>query len=97
MTVVTLYTRPGCHLCDEAREIILSVRDSAAPFELREIDIECDPELHTRFLERIPVIEVDGELVAELYVEALTLRKALGQPRTGTVRSMTNDAVKERR
>lgn len=97
MTVVTLYTRPGCHLCDEARGVILSARDSAGGFELREIDIECDPELHRRFLERIPVIEVDGELVAELYVDALTLRKALAQPRTGTVRSMTNEAAEERR
>ena len=97
MTVVTLYTRPGCHLCDEAREAILSVRDSAGSFELREIDIECDPELHKRFLERIPVVDVDGELVAELHVDALTLRQALTQPRTGTVRSMTNDAVNERR
>ena len=97
MSVVTLYARPGCHLCDEARDVILSLGDSVGEFELREIDIECDPELHTRFLERIPVIEVDGELVAELHVDALMIRKALAQPRTGTVRSMTNEAVEERR
>jgi glutaredoxin len=92
MSVITLYTRPGCHLCDEAREVILSLRDSAGPFELREIDIESDPELHARFLERIPVIEVDGKRVAELHIDAPTLRRALPKPRSGTVRFMTDDA-----
>jgi glutaredoxin len=92
MSVVTLYTRPGCHLCDEAREVILSLHGSTSPFELREIDIESDPELHARYLERIPVIEVDGKQVAELHVDAPTLRRVLTRPRSGTVRSMTDDA-----
>jgi glutaredoxin len=97
VTVVTLYTRPGCHLCDEARDVILSLRDSHGPFELREIDIEGDPELHARLLERIPVVEVDGERVAELHLDAPTLREALTQRGTGTVRSVTNDAAREAR
>jgi len=96
VTVVTLYTRPGCHLCDEARDVILSVRDPEASFELREVDIECDPALHARLLERIPVIEVDGEPVAELHIDAQTLRDALAHAGTGTVRSMTNDSIRER-
>jgi hypothetical protein len=97
VTVVTLYTRPGCHLCDQARDVILSLRDSIGPFELREIDIDGDPELHARLLERIPVVEVDGEQVAELHVDAPTLRYALTERGTGTVRSMTNDAAREPR
>ena len=44
---VTLYTRPGCTLCDEAREEILALREEGLPFALREIDIERDPRLHT--------------------------------------------------
>jgi glutaredoxin len=92
MTVVVLYTRPGCHLCDEARDAILALRESSGGFELREIDIDADDELHARFLERIPVVEVDGEIVAELHVEAAALRVALGERGTGTVRSMTDDA-----
>jgi glutaredoxin len=95
--LVTLYTRPGCHLCDEARDVILSIRDSAGPFELREVDIESDPELHSRFLERIPVVEVDGEHVAELHLDARTLRRALAGRGTGTVRSMTNHPTAEPR
>jgi hypothetical protein len=95
--LVTLYTRPGCHLCDEAREVILSVRDSGETFELSEIDIDGDDELHARFLERIPVVEIDGELVAELHVEARGLRDALVRSRHGTVRAMTTEANPERR
>jgi glutaredoxin len=92
MTVVVLYTRPGCHLCDEARDAILALRESSGEFELREIDIDGDDELHARFLERIPVVQVDGEIVAELEVEAAALRIALTKRGIGTVRSMTNDA-----
>jgi glutaredoxin len=92
VTVVVLYTRPGCHLCDEARDVILALRESHSRFELREIDIDGDDELHARFLERIPVVQVDGEIVAELEVEAAALRIALTKRGIGTVRSMTNDA-----
>jgi glutaredoxin len=92
VTVVVLYTRPGCHLCDEARDVILALRESHSRFELREIDIDGDDELHARFLERIPVVQVDGEIVAELEVEAAALRVALTERGIGTVRSMTNDA-----
>ena len=55
MSDVVIYTRPGCHLCDEAREGILALRADGLDFELREVDIDTDDELHARFLERIPV------------------------------------------
>jgi glutaredoxin len=74
---VTLYTRPGCHLCDEARDAILRMRDKGAAFELDEIDIETDDELHRAYLERIPVVAVDGELVSELILDAGALRARL--------------------
>jgi glutaredoxin len=63
---VTLYTRPGCHLCDEAREAIEAARGDLPPFELTEVDIERDDRLLARYLERIPVVTVDGEVVCEL-------------------------------
>jgi glutaredoxin len=91
MTVVTLYGREGCHLCDEARDMLLALRDSADGFELREVDIDADDELHARFLERIPVVEIDGEPVAELHVEPREMRAALAERGTGTVRPMTVD------
>jgi glutaredoxin len=97
VTEVTLYTRPGCHLCDLARDTILSLHDTDGGFEMREIDIDTDDELHALFLERIPVVEVDGNVIAELHLERAALRQALAERGTGTVRAMTNDARPKRR
>ena len=57
--IVTLYSRPGCHLCDEARESLKRVQ-TRAPFTLSEVNIESDDTLHKRYLERIPVVSVGG-------------------------------------
>ena len=73
---VTLYGRPGCHLCDVARAVLERVR-ADAPFELREIDIEGDDELFKRYLERIPVVCLDGEELFEYHVDEATLRRRL--------------------
>ncbi len=77
MTVVTLYTRPGCHLCDEAREAILALGAELPPFELSEVNIEQDDGLLARYLERIPVVAVDGEVVSELELKRDRLRASL--------------------
>ena len=74
--VVTLYGRPGCHLCGDAREALARVR-AQAPFELREIDIEADDELFKRYLERIPVVCLDGEELFEFHVDEAALRRHL--------------------
>ena len=78
MKSVTLYGRDGCHLCDEARAALVSLREDGARFSLDEIDIDTDDALHAAFLERIPVVQVDGEIVAELVCEPARLRVALG-------------------
>jgi len=77
MTVITLYTRPGCHLCDEAREAILALREELPPFELSEVNIDQDDGLLARYLERIPVVAVDGEVVSELELKLDLLRASL--------------------
>jgi hypothetical protein len=77
MSLVTLYGRPGCHLCDVAREAILALRGELGPFELRDVNIEEDDELLARYLERIPVIAVDGEVVSELELDPHALRASL--------------------
>jgi glutaredoxin len=74
---VVLYSRPGCHLCDEAREEILALRSEGLGFELREVDIEEDERLHAKLVERIPVVEVAGEVVSELVVDRGALRARL--------------------
>ena len=65
---VILYSRPGCHLCDEARAILDRMRERT-PFEVDEINIETDDALHARYLERIPVVAVDGEELSEYFVD----------------------------
>jgi hypothetical protein len=76
--VITLFSRPGCHLCDEARVAIAGLRREGAVFELREVDIETDPELHRRLLELIPVVELNGDRISELVLDADLLRARLG-------------------
>ena len=65
---VVLYGRPGCHLCDDARAAILRVARRAV-LTLTEVDIEGDDALLRRYLERIPVVVVDGEEVFEFFVD----------------------------
>jgi glutaredoxin len=69
---VTLYGKPGCHLCDDAREVVERVR-AHHPFELREVDVSLDPELYREYGERIPVLELDGEELFEFHVEEAVL------------------------
>lgn len=76
--IVTLFERKGCHLCEEAREAILAIAsETGVDLELRPVDIEADEDLLRAYLERIPVIEVDGEEVSELVPDRDALRRAL--------------------
>jgi glutaredoxin len=74
---VTLYSRSACPLCDEARERLEALRREGLRFELRELDIESDERLHSAYLERIPVVEVEGEVVSELFLDERALRARL--------------------
>ena len=77
MTVVRLYGRPGCHLCDEARAELEEMAASGGGFEIEEIDIDSDDALLRRYLERIPVIEIGGEVVSELVLDGNAVRARL--------------------
>jgi glutaredoxin len=74
---VILYGRPDCHLCDEARAGLEQLGRDGVAFDLEEVDIESDVVLLRRYLERIPVVEVDGEIVSELFLNADALRSKL--------------------
>jgi glutaredoxin len=76
MRTVTLYGRPGCHLCDDARVVLRQIQ-AARPFVLQEVDIESDERLFKRYLERIPVIALDGEELFDLFVDEEALRRKL--------------------
>ena len=73
---VVLYGRPGCHLCEEAREQLERLRAELA-FALEERDIEQDDRLHREYLERIPVIALDGEELFDFFVDEDELRRRL--------------------
>ena len=73
---VVLYGRSGCCLCEDARDVLLRVR-AAHPFALQERDIETDGELLRVYLERIPVVTIDGVEAFELFVDEHELVRRL--------------------
>jgi glutaredoxin len=74
---LVLYSRPGCHLCELALEELVALHAEGYRFELREVDIESNEALLRRMLERIPVLELNGEVVAELSVDQAAVRARL--------------------
>ena len=83
MSVVVLFGRPGCCLCDDARAVLERVR-AEHPFELLERDIERDEDLLRAYLERIPVVTLDGEELFEFAVDERVLRDRLARVRPVT-------------
>jgi glutaredoxin len=77
MTVVTVYSRPECHLCAEAVEVLASLYREGYRFELHEVDIESEELLLRRLLEKIPVVEIDGDVVSELVLDEAAVRARL--------------------
>ncbi|MEA2129993.1 MAG: hypothetical protein QOJ85_2884 [Solirubrobacteraceae bacterium] len=73
---LVLYGRAGCHLCDDARAVLERVGE---PFA--EVDIETDDALLAAYLERIPVVAVDGEEVFDFFVDEGALRERLDRVR----------------
>jgi len=78
MATVTLYGKPGCCLCDDARAELERVRHKL-PFDIEEVDVSLDPVLHRDYGERIPVVELDGEEVFEYHVDASGLERLLAR------------------
>jgi glutaredoxin len=73
---VVLYHAEGCHLCERARAILEQVGEDV-DFELREIQIDGDPELEARYREWLPVVEIDGKRAFVYYVDADAFRRKL--------------------
>jgi hypothetical protein len=86
---LVLYARPGCHLCEEAREAVQAVLEERAAVglpipRLVERDIESNEAWHRAYLERIPVVEL-GDRRLELYVSVAKLRRMLSDELDRTV------------
>jgi hypothetical protein len=81
-TVLTLVGKPGCHLCDDARDVVTGVlggldADRAAEVTLEERSILDDRVLADRFAEEIPVLLIDGRVHNYWRIDADRLRAAL--------------------
>ncbi len=74
--MITVHVREGCHLCDDALELL---RPLAAEFTVgvEVVDIEADDDLHRRYLERIPVVSLDGDELYDFFVDEQDLRTRL--------------------
>lgn len=77
MSTVVVYSRPGCHLCEQAIEAIVGLYGEGYRFELQEVDIESEELLLRRLLEKIPVVEIDGVVVSELILDEAAVRARL--------------------
>ena len=77
MTVeVRMMTAAGCHLCDEAHEVLEEVRAEVG-FDLVQVDITGDPELEKRYRELLPVVEIDGAQAFVYYIPEDAFRRKL--------------------
>jgi glutaredoxin len=79
MRTVVLYGRQGCCLCDDARVVLERVR-AKHPFALRERDVDEDEGLLRAYLERIPVVTIDGDEAFELLVDEAQLERLVAPP-----------------
>ena len=81
MTTVVLFGRDGCCLCDDARAVLERVR-RRREFDLEERDIDRDDALLRAYLERIPVVTIDGDEAFELFVDESELERRLDMVHT---------------
>ncbi len=76
MVQVTVYTQPGCHLCEEAIRTLTRLQ-AQTPFTLEEVNIQHDPALLAEYGEQIPVVLLNGEFLCEYAVDEDQLREKL--------------------
>ncbi len=88
MLELLLYTRPGCHLCEDAAALLRRLQ-AETPFDLREVNVDDDPALRERYGEQIPVIEAHGRVIARAPIVERRLREV--------VRRAARDAAAEAR
>jgi glutaredoxin len=76
VTLITVYSRPDCHLCEDAMAS-LTVLQRELGFALQERDIGADEALLSAYFDRIPVVALDGEELFDFFVDEATLRERL--------------------
>jgi glutaredoxin len=73
---LTLYGKPGCHLCEGALSVVRGVA-AREGVEVVEVDVTLDPVLERRYGERIPVLALGGEELFEYFVDGDLLQERL--------------------
>jgi len=73
---LTIYSRPGCHLCEELKAVVTRVA-RRVPLDLEEVDISGDRELEARYGLEIPVLMVDGRKAAKYRIDEDQLLRVL--------------------
>jgi len=76
MTLLTVYSKPDCHLCADAMVTLRRLQQELG-FALQELDITAEDALHRAYFERIPVVTLDGEELCEYIVEEALVRERL--------------------
>ena len=76
MAHVTVYSKPGCHLCEEAVRVLQRMQKQD-PFTLEEVNIQDDPALLTEYGDQIPVVTLNGTFLFEYTVDETRLRQLL--------------------
>jgi hypothetical protein len=80
MITLTVYSRPGCHLCDEMKAVVRGIA-ATMPLQLEEVDISSDPDLEAQYGLEIPVLLVNGRKAAKYRVTEQELRRLLAERR----------------
>ena len=76
MIALAIYSRPGCHLCDEMKAVVARVAQSV-PLMLDEIDISGDPDLESRYGLEIPVLMIEGKKAAKYRITEEELKRLM--------------------
>lgn len=79
MIAITIYSRPGCHLCEDMKALVARVAGETAT--IAEVDITSDPALEERYGLEIPVLMIDGRKVAKYRIDEAALQRALAAGR----------------
>ena len=78
MIALTLYSRPGCHLCDEMKAVVhRAIGSIQEPMTIEEIDISTDPDLEARYGLEIPVLLVNGKKTAKYRITDAEILRVL--------------------
>ena len=86
MLALTIYSRPGCHLCDDMKALVQRVaRTRGDAIALDEIDISTDPDLESRYGLEIPVLMLNGRKIAKYRISEAALTRALADSGQGPV------------